>query len=143
MIPSLTYGCELFCNTDSASRKKLGVLYNNIVRYVYGLRKRDHISMYSKNLFGVSFESLLKIRVLIFLHKLIYTEKPKYLHDKICFSQSVRGKRIILPRFRSLISEWQFYINAIRLWNALPHNQQSNSNAMSFRTFLFNYFASK
>lgn len=142
LIPSLTYGCELFCNCDSASRKKLEVLYNNIVRYVYGLRKRDHISSYSKNLFGVSFENLLRIRVLIFLHRLIYTGKPKYLYENIRFSKSRRGNRIILPQFRSLVSEWQFYINAVRLWNALPHNQQSNSNAMSFKKFLFNYFAS-
>lgn len=142
LVPSLTYGCELFSQSDSISRKKLEVLYNNIIRYVYGLGKREHISSYSTDLFGVSFEHFLKIRVLIFLHRLIYTGTPKYLFENIRFCKSVRGKRIVLPKFRCLVSEWQFFINAIRLWNALPHNLQIDSNAMHFRKSLFKYFAS-
>lgn len=141
LVPNLAYGCELFSNSDSKSMNKLKILYNNIVRYVYGLSKRDHISFYSKSIFGVSFENFLNIRVLIFFHRIIYTGKPKYLFDQIRFSKSSRGKTIILPKFRCLVSEWQFFIYAVRLWNALPHKQQTNSNANSFKTFLFNHFA--
>lgn len=140
LIPSLTYGCELFSNCDCISERKLEVLYNNIIRYIHGLKRRDHISAYSRTLYGVTFGSFLKIRVLLFFHKLVYTGQPEYLFEKIRFARSARGKRIILPKFRCLVSEWQFFINAVRLWNALPHNQQTNNNAISFKKFLFNFF---
>lgn len=140
LIPSITYGCELFSNCDSISKRKLEVLYNNIIRYIHGLKKRDQVSAYSKTIYGVTFGSFLKIRVLLFLQKLIYTQKPDYLFEKISFARSARGKRIILPKFRCLVSEWQFFITAIRLWNALPYNQQTNNNAISFREYLFNSF---
>ena len=141
LIPSLTYGCELFSSCDSLSRRKLEVLYNNIVRYVYGLKRVDHVSAYSKLLYGVSFDNLLKIRTTTFLHKIIFTKKPNYLYSKLKFAKSTRGKNIIIPKFRCLVSEWHFFISAIRLWNSLPHNQQTNSNATSFNKFLFKFFA--
>ena len=38
LIPCLLYGCELFGNCDSSSKRKLNVLFNNIARYVCNLR---------------------------------------------------------------------------------------------------------
>lgn len=141
LIPKLLYGCELFSSCDSESTRKLNVLYNNIIRYVFGLRKYDHVSSYARSLYGVSFENLLKIRTLLLLHKIIYTEKPKYLHNQLQFARSNRGKRLILPMHRCLVSEWQFLVTAVRLWNTLPHSQQLLSNATHFRKFLFQHFA--
>lgn len=140
LIPGLIYGCELFANCDSASKRKLNVLYNNIIRYVYGLRKYDHVSNFSSNLYGVSFDNFLKIRVLIYLHKIIYTQNPQYLFEKIRFARSQRGKKIIIPLHRCLVSEWHFYLYSSRLWNSLPQTQQLNSNANSFKQFLFRFF---
>lgn len=140
LIPSLLYGCELFGNCDSISKRKLNVMFNNIVRYVYGLRRFDHVSSVSNNLYGVTFENLLNIRILVFLHKIINTQTPKYIFEKIRFCQSPRNRNIVIPRHQCLVSEWQFYVHAARLWNNLPQNQQMNSNANSFKTFLFNFF---
>lgn len=141
LVPGLIYGCELFANSDSESKRKLNVLFNNIIRYVYGLRKHDHISSYAKSLFGVTFENLLKIRVLILLHKIIFTRTPSYLYNNLRFARSNRGQKLIIPRHRTLISEWQFFVYAVRLWNTLPHTQQTNSNALLFKNFLFEFFA--
>lgn len=141
LIPCLLYGCELFASCDCISKLKLNVLYNNILRYVYGLRRYDHVSSFSTRLYGVSFDNLLKIRVLIFFHKIIYTQTPRYLYERIRFARSLRGRRIIIPRHRYLFSEWQFFLHASRLWNSLPQSQQVNSNATQFKKFLFNHFS--
>lgn len=140
LVPSLIYGCELFGSCDSVSKRKLNILFNNIIRYVYGLKRFDHVSSAAKNLYGISFESLLKTRILIFLHKIINTKTPKYLYDRICFSQSPRNRNIVIPLHQCLVSEWQFFIHGARLWNTLPQNQQLNSNANSFKSFLFNFY---
>lgn len=140
IIPGLIYGCELFANCDSASKHRLNVIFNNIVRYVYGLRRFTPTSSFSSNIYGVSFDCLLKIRVLLFIHKIIYTKTPKYLSDKIRFAKSNRGKKLILPRHQSLVSEWQFYLNATRLWNQLPPNLQLTSNVTHFENQLYTFF---
>ena len=44
LIPYLLYGCELFGNSNSSSRRKLNVLFNNIATYVYNLGRYDHVS---------------------------------------------------------------------------------------------------
>lgn len=125
ILPGLLYGCELFASCDSASKRKLNVIFNNVIRYVYGLKRYDHVTQ---------FWSLLS---LLFLHKIIYSRKPFYLFEKLSFNRSNRGKLIIPPQRRSLVSEWQFFIHAVRLWNTLPHNIQLLSNAISFKKNIF------
>ena len=143
LIPSLIYCCELFGYCDSSSMRKLQVLYNNIIRYVHGLKKRDSVSSFSKSLYGVSFKDLINIMILVFLHKIIYTKEPKYLYNLINFARSRRGKRIIIPLRRNLVSEWHFFINAIRLWNAIPHNILLVSNAIHFRKSVYTGLSQK
>lgn len=140
LIPGLTYGCELFSKCDSESQRKLNVLYNNIIRYVHGLRRFDHISSFSNSLYGVSFESCLKIKTLTLLHKIVYTAKPQYLFNQIRLGRSPRGKCLIIPKHKCLVSEWQFHINAARLWNSLPHTIQLTSNEKHFKILLHEFF---
>lgn len=142
LMPSLLYGCEMFSCCDSASRRRLNVIFNNICRYVYGIRKYDHISAHSTLLYGVSLDNLLKIRTLLLLHKIVYTESPPYLFDRLVFARSNRGKMIIPIRHRTLISDWQFFIHALRLWNTLPHSIQTTSNATHFGKLAFEVFSS-
>lgn len=62
LVPTLLYGCELFAYCNSDAKRKLNVTYNNIARYIFGLRRFDSVSEYSKQIFGVSFENLLICR---------------------------------------------------------------------------------
>ena len=58
LLPGLMYGRELFASYDSVSKEKLNVIFNNIVRYVYGLWRYDHVFRFSLKLYGVSFDNL-------------------------------------------------------------------------------------
>lgn len=148
LVPNLTYGCEIFASCDAFSKSKLNVTYNNIARYVYGVRNYGtngnyvSITPYSVKLFGVQFEDFLKIRILIFLHKIITTREPCHLFNRLNFSQLRRNRNIIQIRHSSLISEWQFYITAIRLWNnIIPPAIREISNASEFKKKLFEFFS--
>lgn len=140
LIPTLLYGCEIFGSCDSTSYNKLNVAYNAIIKYVFGLKKYDSISSVAKTLSGVTLSDLLKIRTLILLHKIVYTHEPRYLFDRISFTRSRRSNDLIQISHRTLTSEWQFYIQSIRLWNLLPSNIQFLSNAMYFKRALFKHF---
>ncbi|XP_075167425.1 uncharacterized protein LOC142239522 [Haematobia irritans] len=141
IIPGLLYGCELFSNCDANSKSKLNRLFNNITRYVYGLRRCDSVSEYRDALFGVSLEKLMSIRTLIFLHKIIHSGHPSYLSQRLVFARSNRGRKIIPFRHTSLVSEWHFFINSVRLWNSLPNSLQLTSSAVNFKSSLFDIFS--
>lgn len=142
LMPSLLYGCELFYSCDSVSRQRLNVLFNNVCRYVYRKRKFDHITPHVSALYGVSIENLFKIRALTLLHKIVHYKSPSYLFDRISFARSNRGQLLIPFKQRRLVSEWQYYIQTIRLWNTLPHSIQTISNTNHFKNYLFNFFSS-
>lgn len=141
LMPSLLYGCEVFANCDSASRKKLNTLFNNICRYVYGVGKYDHISQFSIKLYGISLDNLFNVRMLLLLHKIIYSKLPPYLFQRLTFARSNRGNKLTTFRYKTLVSEWQFFINVMPLWNTLPHTIQNTSNIIQFKTLLFDHFS--
>lgn len=141
LMPSLLYGCELFSNCDSISEQKMNVVFNNICRYVYGIGKYDHISNCSLKLYGVSLRNLFNIRLLTLLHKIINSKLPVYLFRRLIFARSNRGKRLISFRYRTLTSEWQFFINVLPLWNSLPNSIQTTCNVFRFKALLLSYFS--
>lgn len=141
LIPSFIYGCELFARCDASSKRRLNVAYNCIIRYVYGLKRRSRISAFSSLLYGFSFECLLNFRVLIFLHKIIYTRQPDHLFNKLSFTHNCRGKRIRTLIYRTLVSQWQFFVFAVQLWNSIPYSYQGLSNARQFKSKLIELFS--
>lgn len=141
LMPSLLYGCELFSCCDSVSKRRLNVIFNNICRYVYGVRKHDHITTFSTLLYGVTLDNLFKTRALLLLQKILYSKCPPYLFDRIRLTRSNRGNMLIPLRHGTLVSDWQYYIYTIRLWNSLPHSIQTTSNPTRFKKLLQDYFA--
>lgn len=141
LMPSLFYACEIFSNCDSVSRRKLNTVFNNICRYVYSIKKRDHISHIAVRLYGNTLDNLFKIRALVLLHKLIYTGQPPYLFHRLNFARSNRGNKVIPLRYKTLVSQRQFFVNVLPLWNSLPHTIQTTSNALQFKRILTNFFA--
>ena len=54
LLPTLFYGCEIYASCDSIDKLKLNKLLNTITRYVFCLRKIDHVSNFSVKFFSVS-----------------------------------------------------------------------------------------
>ena len=122
LVPIMLYGCEIFHNCDYEHKRKLNVAYNSIARYIFGLRRYDHVSEFSRSIYGITLESLFKFRSLLLLNNIMQTRQPPYLYDKICHSRSSRSLNLVPLRYTFLISERQFFITAIRMWNCLPRS---------------------
>lgn len=140
VIPVLTYGCEIFYNCDSASKAKLKLAFNSTIRYIYGLRKYDHVSHLSMNLLKMSFENFIKFRTLKLLFNVLITRQPPYLYENLRLPASSRSNCLILPRFSCLTSERQFFIAAIRLWNSLPTHLRELGSVQQFQSRLKLFF---
>lgn len=140
IIPVLLYGCEIFANCDATDLNRLEVTYNNIARYVFNRKRNESISPYSFQLYNMSFKNLLKYKSLLMMQKIIYLQDPEYLYRRLTFARSPRGKNLITQKYKYLISSRQFFIHAVSLWNKLPSHIQTQSNIISFKKELLNYF---
>ena len=78
LLPTLFYGCEIYASCESIAKLKLNKLFNTITRYVFCLRKFDHVSNFSVKFFSMSLDDLLKYSFVIF-EKIIVNKEPFYL----------------------------------------------------------------
>jgi len=97
ILPFIDYFANVYCSLDSSSYHKLNVALNNCTRYVYGLRRFDHIAGRTKNLLGCDLVNYLKVRNCVLLHKIIMTNQPSYLFEKLQFCRSTRNMNLVMP----------------------------------------------
>jgi len=140
LLPTLLFGCEIYANCDSIRKERLNVLFNDIARYIYGIKRNDHISGYAKQIYGITFKNYLNLRVLSMLHKIIYTKEPSYLYNRLKFSRSTRNNNLIHPLHNTLIAERQFFVYSARLWNLLSTDLQRISNNKRFKNAVLRDF---
>lgn len=90
------------------------------MRYVYSLRKYDHISEKVCDFLGSSFDNWVRSRVLVLLYKIIQTRLPAYIYHRLSFSRSVRSNTLLPPRHSTNVMSNSFIVRSARLWNGLP-----------------------
>lgn len=116
---------------------------NSVTRFVYGLRKYDHISHVSSNFLGMSLKMFLRYRRCVFLFNLIHTKEPKYLYDKLKLSNSIRLSTNLIPNVcRSVSYSKSFFVHDIHVWNSLPVTLRNCKSLEIFKRNSFNYFKS-
>ncbi|XP_075158111.1 uncharacterized protein LOC142231387 [Haematobia irritans] len=136
LIPTLLYGCEIFAGCNTQDFKKLKTTFNSITRYVFGLKRFDRVSPYNSQVLKMPFDKYLIFRTVTFLHKIIVTMEPTHIYNHLTFCRSNRGRNICQIPHRSMISERQFIIRAIRLWNQVPNDIQTIHNTGKFKRHL-------
>ena len=131
ILPAFYYGAVFCTNLRERDARRLEVAFNSCIRYVYNLRRYDHISSYRDVLLKLPFKSFLQLRLHLFFFKLIKSGSPSYL-----FSELVRGSsrtmNYIMPAggFRKSV-----LVSGIRVWNALPIDiKEARSEAAFKRT---------
>ena len=55
-IPSLLYCCEIYVNCDVECTRELNVAFNDVARYVFGVKRHRHVSECSFKTFNMSFK---------------------------------------------------------------------------------------
>ena len=110
---------------DQAMKRCLQVAQNNCVRFIYGLRKFDHVSSKYPLLKWLKFENLVTYHFLTFTKKLISTGQPEYLSERLIFSFEVHSRHLrnisnlLLPPHSSALFQRSFSYNAVKMFNSL------------------------
>ena len=132
LMPHFIYGNPIFSKMNVDTERRLQVCFNSCIRFIYNLRRFDHVSQFQRSIFGLSLSMFYQFQLLLFLFKLIKFQEPQYLFDSLVFSRSARTHNIIIPVHRTNSMGHSFAVRGARLWNDLPHNLK---NITSFNEF--------
>nr|CAH7737089.1 unnamed protein product [Callosobruchus chinensis] len=126
-----------YCNVvympslDVTCKYKIQKIQNACIRYIFGLRLRDHVSHKLRDLKWLNMSNRLKLHLACLLHKLIITGKPRYLWSKLNFNQSghdmsTRSNRLLdIPSHKTSLYKRSFTYNATAVYNEVPFSLRS------------------
>lgn len=140
IVPHITYGCEIFFNCSATNKRKLELCYNAAVRYVHALRKFDHISHLSKDIFGMTLFKYFEFRCLQFMYKIVKFQRPEYIFNLLIFSRFSRTNNLGIPRHRTAYMSDSFQCAVPLLWNAIPVKIRRSVAFGSFSKQLYTHF---
>ena len=120
VLPIITYGDLLFSMASKEALERLNKSYNACIRFIFNLKKYDHISTYRSLLFGMPLEQYFEQRLLKFIYNCLLGDCPDYFRNYFNISLSRRRCDMYIPRSRLSIGRSAFKIFGAVLWNTLP-----------------------
>ena len=106
-------------------------------RYIFRLRKYDHISLFLTKVLGCTLCDYYTYRVCLYIFNIINTKLPLYLYNKFDRSNLARNRTFTLPRNKCNLLNSSFYVKGVGVWNSLPSSVKSASSCASFRKLYF------
>lgn len=130
MVLSVFYYC-LPAYGNSISRgdiDRIQRLQNSAVRFVFNLRKRDHVSPYREAANLLPMEAVCKMQTLCMIHRILTLAEPQYLTERLVSRGEVSGRntrheaQLHFPRVRLEVGRKGFNYFGPRLYNGLPNS---------------------
>lgn len=126
VLPILSY-CNIiyFPCLDKFTQYRIQKVQNSCCRFVFKLRKYDHVSQKINELGWLKMQSLYKYNLSVFVHNIISSSVPAYLREKFVFARNIhkanlRSKeKLSLPKYRTTMFRRSFSYNSISLYNNL------------------------
>ncbi|KAG8252783.1 hypothetical protein J6590_048282 [Homalodisca vitripennis] len=104
----------------------LARIQNSALRFVYNLKKFDHISPYRKRANLRSVQDICRLQTVTLVHKVLVTGEPSYLRRKLVARATLRERhtrqddKLQLPRVRLEATKRSFSYFGPQEYNALP-----------------------
>ena len=125
ILSHFNYGNILMQNLTQELINKLQKLQNACTRFVFGLRKYDHISHHFRQLNVLNMENRRKCHSLILMHKIMRKKAPSYLCSKIRLRNTIHrhntrgGNKIHIPSFKNSFGRDRFFRKIAQAYNEL------------------------
>lgn len=123
---------------DVVTSRRIQLVQNACTRLICGVRRREHISHKIKEINWLNMINRRLLHASVFCHKIVTTQKPPYLYNKIVFRTDVhniniRRKSLITPpAHKTALFERSFSYNLCKIYNEIPKALKSK-NVMSFK----------
>lgn len=129
ILPHFIFCATTLFSMDDIVFNKLRRVFHACVRYVFDLRKFDHLSGYKNLLLGCSLEEFFEIQIHLAVHNILKTSQPKYLSEKLIPLSSSRLNNLALPPNKIKRFNKSFFVRGVSLWNSLPACVKSCSSS--------------
>lgn len=134
VLPILHY-CNIvyFPCLDNLTKNRLQHIQNTCCRFVFKLRKYDHVFQKINDLGWLRIENLFKYHLTVFVHRLLLTSVPPYLRNKISFRHDIHNintrfpTKLDIPKYRLSLFRRSFSYNSVMIYNSLPVQYKSFS----------------
>ncbi|CAG9137764.1 unnamed protein product [Plutella xylostella] len=129
LLPILDYADACYSDITEEQLNKLERLQNFCIRFIFGLRKFDHISEYRTKLKWLPIRLRRNAHILSLLYSVLFNPStPAYLKERFVLklhadNRPMRSSQRLLLELPTHTSEFygnSFTVTAIRLWNSLP-----------------------
>jgi len=141
VLPFLYYGDILYFSAKRKFLKKLERALNSCTRFVFDLRRYDRLSNHRNILLGRSFHNHLKLRVCLFIFKILFFKQPAYLFNEFNLTISRRANMLLIPNYKSNYYNSSLFVAGIRIWNSLPRNIRMAGSVAVFRRLASDHFS--
>lgn len=129
ILPIFNYCNILYypCLAQTA-RNRLQIVQNTCCRFIFNLRKYDHISETFTELRWLKVDNIVKLHYLIFLYRLFRSSIPQYLREKLIFRNVVHNRNIrhkyalTIPHHSTALFQRCFTYTATMLYNSVKPN---------------------
>lgn len=113
---------------DSETMLKLQRLQNSCLRYIYGIRKYEHVSHKLREVSWLNVKNRLLLLSATFYHRILLTKSPPYLYARIRYrtdihNVNVRRKNMIsLPKYKLTLFKRSFTYHIWQTYNGISES---------------------
>lgn len=110
---------------DLLSKNRLQYVQNVCCRFVFSLRKYDHVSDKIGELRWLKMANIVKLQSATFLMKLLRLSSPIYLRQKLIFRELIHDRvvrhrdRLTMPQHQTALFQRSFTYMAVTTYNSL------------------------
>jgi Reverse transcriptase (RNA-dependent DNA polymerase) len=134
LIPHFFYCDVIYSRLGVADFRRLEVAFNSCTRYVFGLRRFDHLSVNRNAVLGIPLGLYFDYRVLLFFFRLIRSGCPNYLFSSLVRARSSRTLNFVFP---GVYHGGSVLARGIRLWNGLSFDIKESRSVVAFGGAVF------
>jgi hypothetical protein len=143
VLPHLDYCSFAYCNINKEQEKRLQVLLNAAIYYVYDVPFKARLSPYFLKSGILKVQERHELELLLMTHKIVNKNCPPYLHDLIKFVSDASSRTTRAHKFKLRVPfvgvdapEGSFSVKSCRLWNNLSEKLCATQNIKSFKSEL-------
>lgn len=149
LLPIIDYADVVFLDASVELVNRLERLQNMCIRFIFGLRKFDHISEFRLQLKWPTMQSRREMHILSFLYNILFNPAaPEYLRQRLQYQSDASGGRLRsadslalgFPSHSSQTYTKSFTVHATRLWNSLPVSVRKSCSLAVFKVNLVKHF---
>lgn len=146
ILPHFDYACTVYCDLTGYLDLKLTRLFNVLVRFIFRLPRDARLAPYVAKLGWLSPEKRRNYFLAVILYQILATSKPPYLtaffpplSESIRRSERNNSSSFNIPTARTTTYANGFSLQAMRLWDSIPHTIRLKPSIPSFKDALLEF----